>query len=154
MIEVIIRAGVSAFLASLGFGFLFNIKGRNLWLAGLVGAIGGISYKLALYFGYSELIANFIGALCLSLASEILARVCKTPVTTFLICALIPLVPGKGMYETMLEAIGGHAHRALNMCLSTISVAGVLALGILIVSTLMRAYYLEKRKYIFKKIKN
>lgn len=151
MIEVIIRAGLSAFLASLGFGFLFNIKGRNLWLAGFVGAVGGIGYKVGLYFGCSELLSNFIGAVCLSLSSEVLARVCKTPVTTFLICGLIPLVPGKGMYETMVEAIHGHAQRTVNMGLSTISVAGVLALGILIVSTLMRAYYTEKRKYICKK---
>ena len=32
MIYVILKAGISSFLASLGFGFLFNIKGRNLWL--------------------------------------------------------------------------------------------------------------------------
>ena len=42
MIYVILKAGISSFLASLGFGFLFNIKGRNLWLAGVVGAIGGV----------------------------------------------------------------------------------------------------------------
>ena len=29
MIYVILKAGISSFLASLGFGFLFNIKGRK-----------------------------------------------------------------------------------------------------------------------------
>lgn len=150
MIYVIIKAAISAFLASLGFGFLFNIKGRNLWLAGVVGAIGGICYKVALYCGCSELLSNFYGALGLSLGSEVLARECKTPVTTFLVCALIPLVPGGGMYRTMLEAIHGNAQKTLSVGLETLSIAGVLALGILLVSTIMRAYYQEKYKYRLK----
>ena len=153
MIYVIIKAGISAFLASLGFGFLFNIKGKNLWLAGVVGAVGGICYKVALYYGCSELLSNFYGALGLSLGSEILARQCKTPVTTFLVCALIPLVPGGGMYRTMLAAIRGNAQRTLNMGLETLSIAGVLALGILLVSTIMRVYYQEKYKYHEKRAK-
>ena len=130
MVYVILKSGISSFLASLGFGFLFNIKGRNLWLAGVVGAIGGACYKVALYLGCSEILSNFYGALGLALASEILARKCKTPVTTFLVCALIPLVPGGGMYRTMLAAIRGDAQNTLNMGLQTLSIAGVLALGL------------------------
>lgn len=145
MINVVIKACVSSFLATLGFGFLFNIKGKNLVLAGLVGAFGGLIYKSCLYLGLSEMMANFLGAVGLSLCSEILARCCRTPVTTFLVCALIPLVPGGGMYRTMLEAIHGNVDKALNLFVSTISIAGVLALGVLIVSTLMRAYYHEKK---------
>ena len=128
MVYVILKAGISSFLASLGFGFLFNIKGRNLWFAGVVGAIGGVCYKVGLYLDCSEILSNFYGALGLALASEILARQCKTPVTTFLVCALIPLVPGGGMYRTMLAAIRGDAQNTLNMGLQTLSIAGVLAL--------------------------
>lgn len=150
MVYVILKAGISSFLASLGFGFLFNIKGRNLWFAGVVGAIGGVCYKVGLYLNCSEILSNFYGALGLALASEILARQCKTPVTTFLVCALIPLVPGGGMYRTMLAAIRGDAQNTLNMGLQTLSIAGVLALGILLVSTIMRVYYQEKRKFLEK----
>ena len=32
---------ISSFLASLGFGVLFNIKGNKLLLAGIGGSIGG-----------------------------------------------------------------------------------------------------------------
>ena len=46
-----IKMGLSAFLASLGFGLLFNIKGKNLFLAGLVGGVGGVCYKISLYYG-------------------------------------------------------------------------------------------------------
>ena len=71
---------------------------------------------------------------------------CKTPVTTFIICALIPLVPGGGMYRMMLQAIQGHVDEALNIGLDTISIAGVLVLGILMVSTIMRSVFKTKRQ--------
>ncbi len=65
----------------------------------------------SIIFRVFEILSNFYGALGLALASEILARKCKTPVTTFLVCALIPLVPGGGMYRTMLAAIRGDAQK-------------------------------------------
>ena len=86
----------------------------------------------------------FIASICFSLYSEILARTAHTPVTTFIICALIPLVPGGGMYRTMLAAIQGDIMKALTMGLDTITIAGALVLGILLVSTIMKA--ITKRK--------
>lgn len=133
---------ISSFLASLGFGVLFNIKGNKLLLAG----IGGVVYQLSMQYGCSEMMAMFLGSIAFSLYSEILARICKTPVTTFIICALIPLVPGGGMYRMMLQAIQGHVDEALNIGLDTISIAGVLVLGILMVSTIMRSVFKTKRQ--------
>ncbi|MEG0528580.1 MAG: threonine/serine exporter family protein, partial [Longicatena sp.] len=81
MIQIII----GSFLATLGFGILFNIKGKKLILAGIGGAIGGIVYHVCLDMQMSEMMSMFWGSIALSLYSEIFARVCKTPVTTFLV---------------------------------------------------------------------
>ena len=113
MIEIM-SAIIASFVASLGFGVLFNIQGNKLLLAGIGGSIGGGVYSFILYQGYSEMIAMFFASIAFSLYSEVIARVIKTPVTVFIICALIPLVPGGGMYRTMLQAIQGHAFEALN----------------------------------------
>ncbi|MEG0469828.1 threonine/serine exporter family protein [Amedibacillus sp. YH-ame10] len=134
MIQIII----GSFLATLGFGILFNIKGKKLILAGIGGAIGGIVYHVCLDMQMSEMMSMFWGSIALSLYSEIFARVCKTPVTTFLVAALIPLVPGGGMYRTMLQAIQGNAMQALTTGIDTIAIAGILVLGILLVSTVMK----------------
>lgn len=142
----IIRIFLSSFIASLGFGVLFNIKGNNLLLAGIGGSIGGTVYQIMIFFGASEIFSMFLGSISFSLYSEILARIYKTPVTTFLICALIPLVPGGGMYRTMLLVIQGKVEAALSMGLNTLSIAGVLVLGIMIVSTVIKAYYKTKQK--------
>ncbi|MNO98746.1 hypothetical protein D3C76_905000 [compost metagenome] len=72
----------------------------------------------------------------------------KTPVTTFVICALIPLVPGGGMYYTMYEVVQGNIDKALSLGLETLASAGALALGIIFVSTLtrlMRNYPLRQK---------
>lgn len=147
MTLLIVETAISSFLASLGFGVLFNIKGKNLILAGLTGTVGAVLYKCGLYFGMGQIYSNFLGSVGLALCGEILARKCKTPVTTFVVCALIPLVPGGGMYRTMLEVIKGNINDALSVGLETLSIAAVLALGILVVST-FTALYLKLRKNI------
>ncbi len=144
----IIKMLIASFFATLGFGVMFNIRGNKLILAGIAGSIGGVAYHMALISGCSELSAMFIGSLALSLFSEILARICKTPVTTFIICALIPLVPGGGMYRMMLQAIEGNVMQALTIGLDTLTIAGVLALGILVVSTIMKAIFKPERKKV------
>lgn len=135
-----------AFFSTLGFGILFNIKGRKLFYAGLG---GGLSWFISLYcesLGFDTTSSFFIASIIFSIYSEIMARVLKTPVTTLIICALIPLVPGGGMYYTMYEAINGNTMKSIELGLSTIANAGSLALGIIFVSTLTRLFMLAKRK--------
>lgn len=129
---------VGAFVSTFGFAILFNIKGKNSLFAGIGGTLAWFVYKLVLLMGCNNLTSMFISALILSIYAEICARILKTPVTTILACALIPLVPGGGMYDTMYEAIQGNALATWNKALSTMSSAGVLALGILFVSTITR----------------
>ena len=129
---------IVSFIASLGFGVIFNIKGRNLIFAALG---GGLSWFCSLFFtelGMSEALSFFISSIIFSIYSEICARILKTPVTTLVICALIPLVPGAGMYYTMYETITGNVLGAIELGLTTIANAGSLALGVIFVSTITR----------------
>lgn len=139
------KAFVAGFFASLGFGVLFNIRGIKLIYAGLAGALGTLVYTLCIGWGYGTIFSNFLAAVCFSICCEVLARVCKTPVTTFLVCALIPLVPGGGMYRMMFAAIQGQIDQALSIGLETLSIAGILVLGILIVSTVAQSYFKIQR---------
>lgn len=129
---------LSAFIASFAFGIVFNIKGKNLFFSALCGALGWFIYKFSLKMGSSDTTALFLAAVGLSVYSEIFARVLKTPVTTFVITALIPLVPGGGMYYTMVEAITGNIIKSLEIGIKTLASAGTLALGIILVSTLTK----------------
>lgn len=138
----ILTAFGGAFLASLGFGVLFNIQQKpKLFFAGLNGAIGGAVYEFLLANHVSSLAANFLSAIVFTCAAEVLARKMKGPVTAFIVCALIPLVPGGTMYDMMIEIITNDPYEALVLFLETLTVAGVLALGILIVETITRLIY-------------
>lgn len=127
-----------AFIASLGFGILFNIRGKNLFFAALGGCISWFIYLILKTNGQSEIYSLFISSIVFSMYSEICAKILKTPVTTIIICALIPLVPGAGMYYTMYEIINGNSSKALELGLRAIGNAGTLALGIIFVSTITR----------------
>lgn len=134
MIEQIIVA----FFASLGFGIIFNIKGKKLIYAAMGGAISWFVYLFLIQNGVSTILSLFSSSIIFSIYSEICARFLKTPVTTVIVCALITLVPGAGMYYTMYETITGNVSGSLELGLNTLASAGALALGVIFVSTITR----------------
>lgn len=133
--------GLFAFFASVGFAILFNIRKSKIIVAGVIGAIGGIVYHVLLKYSYSTFLSLFIASIVIALLSEVCARKYKTPATTFLVCALIPLVPGGGMYYTMLEIVRSNVDGALSMGVSTIMQAAAIVLGVTLISSTVRMYY-------------
>jgi uncharacterized membrane protein YjjB (DUF3815 family) len=134
MIEQIIVA----FFASLGFGIIFNIKGKNLIFAAIGGGLSWFFYLFLTQNKISNILSLFIASIIFSIYSEICARFLKTPVTTLIICALIPLVPGAGMYYTMYNTISGNISGAVKLGIDTLASAGALALGVIFVSTITK----------------
>lgn len=108
-----------SFIASLGFGIIFNIRGKNLLFAALGGGLSWLCYLFFSRFNMSDVLSFFFSSIIFSVYSEICARILKTPVTTIVICALIPLVPGAGMYYTMYETITGNTLGAIELGLTT-----------------------------------
>lgn len=142
MLEVV----VGSFLATTGYGILFNIERRFLLLGGLCGAIGGFVYSILMVSKFQEFSALFLAAICVSMTSEILARKFKTPVTTFVVCGIIPLVPGGTMYYTMLEIVQGNNSLAMEFAIQALSYAGAVALAIIMVSSIARIVFAGKRR--------
>ena len=63
--------------------------------------------------------------------------------------SLFPLLPGAGIYYTMSYALEGSVNLAVHKGLETAAVAGVMAVGILLVSTATRAlniWYTQRKK--------
>ena len=125
-----------ALLATFGFGILFNIRGRNL-IFSCIG--GGIGWLVLLIFqqklNMSPTFSLFAASIIIGIYSEIMARILKSPVTTFAVCAIMPMVPGNGMYYTMYESVNGNAAKALSTGIQTLVSAGAIAVGIVLVSS-------------------
>lgn len=143
---MLLRMSFVSFIITFGFGILFNIKGKKLLFAALGGGLSWYCYSLPLSLGLSEVSSLFISALVFSTYSEVLARIFKTPVTSFVICALFPLVPGSGMYYTMLATINGDLQNAVHLGINTLANAGTLALGVIFISTITSLIFRAKRK--------
>lgn len=134
----IIYQTVMSFLASLCFAVLFQVRGRNLIYAAIAGAVCWLVYALVGQFVSDEIPAYFLAAVATTIYSEFFARILRTPAIVYLAAGVIPLVPGGGIYRTMLFCIQGTPDAALSECINTIGIAGAMAMGIVIVSSIVR----------------
>ncbi|MBQ6946833.1 MAG: threonine/serine exporter family protein [Clostridia bacterium] len=136
----------AAFAGTLGFGFLFNIRGKKLWLAAAGGMLSWVLFLVLGLWIESQVLRYFLVSVLLSLYAEILARLLKTPSTTFCIVSLIPLIPGGSLYYTMAYALQEH-QLFVGSAVHTLQLAAALSLGIVLVTALMRSIRDFKNKY-------
>ena len=138
-------------IATFCFSILTNIRGKNLIFASLG---GGITWLIYLFTSSHLHIANtfsfFVASVFAAAYSEIMARVLRAPVTTFVISAMIPLVPGSGMYYTMLESVQGNVNGSLSLGIQTLTIAGTIAVGVFFVSSIAKALFLLRRMILEK----
>ncbi len=125
---------ITGFLGSLSFGILFNIRGFRLFWAALAGFFSWSLFLILAFWIPSEPVRYFIVAITVSIYAEIMARVLKTPTTTFHMTALIPLIPGGSLYYTMASLFGGNLSNFLEKAVYTLELAVSLALGIVLVT--------------------
>ena len=90
-----------SFAASACFGAVFQIEKKDLWLAGLGGALTRIVLLLLTPL-LPRLIYMTVSAFAASLYAEFLATVQKKPSTYFVYPAIIPLIPGDLFFYTLL----------------------------------------------------
>ena len=126
-----------SFFACAAFGLIYNMRGKTLLLASLGGSLGWFVYLL-LNFMNNDIFQFFVATIVTAIYSEIMARVLKKPATEFQIVALLPMVPGGGIFYTMDYCVIGNNEMFLKTGLHTLGIAGALAMGILLVSSLFR----------------
>lgn len=131
---------ISAIITTIGFGIMFNIRNRNLVHTGIAGGISWAIYLLGKHYNLSDGINYFLATLCLSLYSEIMARRLKTPVTTIIIAALIPLAPGGGIYYMMYNLLNKNYFMAIEKGISTFIIAGSMAIGIFTATNMTKIF--------------
>lgn len=129
-----------SFVGCLGFAILFNIHGPGGLLCALGGMLSWAVYLIALKIGCGDILAYFWSALFASVYSEALARIRHCPAISYLVVAIFPMIPGAGAYYTMNYAVRGQMDLFASQGMHTIAIAGILAVGILLGSTVFRMY--------------
>ena len=139
IILFIIRAA-SSFAASFTGAVFCNVEKRCLFLCGMGGAVGFLTYEYSLFF-FEEWTATFLGAVTIALLSETAARFKKVPATIFIIPAIFTIVPGISAFRTTLAVAERNFDIALTRGIETVFCAGALAFGLLLVSAFTQLYW-------------
>lgn len=131
---------LAAIVACVGFALVFNVHGKGFILCVLGGGIAWAFYCIASYLGCSEALSYFVAAVASGLYSEIMARIRKYPATSYLVISLMPTFPGAGIYYATRFFVQGDMTNCAGKASATIAIAGAIAIGVLVVSTLFRLY--------------
>ena len=125
-------------IATIGFSVFLNAPKSALISAGLTGGIGWSVYYFLIHTTNNDILANFLASILVALISEILARKLKYPAILFVIPGIIPLVPGLGMYNTMLYLVQSNYELAISKGANVLFIGGAISLGVLAVTSLSR----------------
>lgn len=136
---------VGAFVAVVAASVTFGVSKKFLIYSGLAGAVSWFVYLLFLRNNANELIAVFAATLVSALLSHIFARALKAPVTIFQIPAILPTVPGVGMYRTVYYMIMGDKEMTGYYFSKTLQIAGMIAIGIFIMDTVFRTFMRKEK---------
>lgn len=127
---------IMAFIGSLGFAGIFNIKKELLFPASLGGILSWAIYLITNIFSANEILCYFVASLSFTFYAEIMAIQKKTPVTLFIVPAAIPLIPGRALYSTMRYAVQGKSELSFQSGIYTFLLAGAISCGILCTMTI------------------
>ncbi len=126
------------FIGCTGFFILFNIHGPGGLLCALGGVLTWIIYCVIVENGYGDILGYFWATVFSSTYAEIMARIRKYPAISYLIVSIFPLIPGAGVYYTMNHAVHADMDAFASQGFHTVAIAGVMAVGILVSSTVFR----------------
>lgn len=127
---------IMSLLGSIGFGILFNLRGRRLMLAGLGGMLGWIIYLILYRITGHEVMSYGLATVLTTLYSQAMARIVKSPATLFLVPSVVPMLPGGYLYYSMLYAVSGDWDNFLAEGVLTLSTAAAIAVGMMVGSSL------------------
>ena len=137
---------IACYIGCMGFVILFNIHGPGGLLCALGGTIAWATYLLVFRLTSNDIAAYFWAAIVASLYSEIMARIRKYPAISYLVISIFPLIPGASVYYTMNYAVRDDMAAFADKGMHTIAIAGVIAVGVILISTLFRMWTTWKHR--------
>jgi len=126
--------------ATIGFAFIFKIKGISILFAGIGGGLGWLLYLLLDNLGSSFILSYFLAAFGIGLYAEFAARFLKRSPAVLIACGIIPLVPGEGVYRTMAFAIHNKLDESISTGAKTLAIAAGIGAGIAFAASITKLF--------------
>ncbi|MBQ7221551.1 MAG: threonine/serine exporter family protein [Synergistaceae bacterium] len=136
---------ILSYVASIGFGIVFMIPPKDLWLAGLGGALARLALVSLTPITDNRLLFVTLSAMAAALYAEFLAVVRRIPSTYFIYPSIIPLIPGDLFFFALAGLyLGDRAGVEANGINCLLSLAG-LSIGFVLSSTV--AHHIRRSHY-------
>ena len=132
---------LACLVGCVGFSIFYNIHRSGIVVCTLGGVLTWSVYLVVIQLGGGDIAANFWAALFAGFYAEVMARVRKKPAISYLVVSIFPLLPGAGVYYTMNFAVRHQLEQFVSKGGHTAAVAGIMAVGILLASTIARVLY-------------
>jgi len=124
-----------AFLSIVGFCIRVNLRTWKILYIALGAGLDWAIYLIVLYFSKSLLLSVFVSTILVCTYSEIVARLNRIPVSVFVTCVIIPLVPGSSLFYGMQAYISGDRVLASNHIAQALLISGTIAMAIAVVAS-------------------
>ena len=141
----IIQAALS-FIASIGFGIIFNAPRKMLFYCGIAGMAGWLVFSASDMVSGDSVKASFLGAFAVALVAHIFAKRFKTPMIVFSVAGIIPLVPGGMAYNAMRHIVENDYITAISFASKAFMVSGAIAMGLVFAEVSIQLIYRRRSK--------
>lgn len=131
---------IACLIGCTGFAILFNIHGPGVLLCVIGGILSWSVYLLVMHISGNDITAYFWASAAAAVYAEVLARIRKYPAISYLVVSIFPLIPGAWVYYTMDSVVRGDMIGFSEKGTHTIAIAGIMAVGILLISTSFRLW--------------
>lgn len=122
-----------AYISTMGFAIIFNAPKCTLIKSGFAGGLGWIIYAFTKDLSNSVIFSTFIASVTIALISKYFAIIDKNPITIYIVPGIIPLVPGFGMYYTMLSIVEKRFDKVVDYGSETLLISIAIASALVIV---------------------
>lgn len=146
MLPDVIKSLLISFVATVGFAGMLHAPVRSWIPASLIGSAGYMLYWALLQAGWADPSAIFVGSCAASLLAQITARRMRMIASVFSVLAIIPCVPGYGLYQTMYYIGQGETGLGLDKLIATMSSILMLALGMAVGLSAFRFFLALKNR--------
>lgn len=136
---------ITSFVSTAAFAILFNVPRSTILQCGFVGMIGWMLYVSLQKISLDAILATLIASFVVTVVSQILARIYKTPVIVFSVAGIIPLVPGGLAYDAMRNVVLNHYDVAVQLAAKAFMLSGAIAMGLVFSEVLNQLFRRKKR---------
>ncbi|MCZ8513255.1 threonine/serine exporter family protein [Paenibacillus filicis] len=127
---MILEQLITSFIASAAFSILFNVPKKTLLPCGFVGMLGWLLYVLLQEVPVNPILASLAASFFVTVVSQLLAKLFKTPIIVFSVSGVIPLVPGGAAYDAMRNVVQNQYDLAVQLGAKAFMISGAIAIGL------------------------